>query len=93
MALDGAEVPGPAYRRPWYWLVLIVVAASLATWLIAADVRSRTEQNTRQFDANQRLRLQLSGQRIDNYFLGAMSLTAAGAELLGPKPVTTDAAR
>ena len=93
MALEGTDVSSLTFRRPWYWLVLMFVAASLATWLIVADAQSRTEQNVRQFDSNQKLRLQLTNQRIDNYFLGAMALTAAGAEMLGPKPVSKDAAR
>jgi diguanylate cyclase (GGDEF)-like protein len=93
MALEGAEIRAMHYRPPWYWLVLIAVAASLATWLIAADARSRIAQDERQFQDGQWLRLQLTEQRIENYFLGAIQLTATGAQMLGPKPLSSDAAR
>ncbi len=93
MALEGAEVRALRYRPPWYWLILIAVAASLATWLIVTDARSRIDQEQRQFADGQRLRLQLTEQRIENYFLAAIQLNAAGAQMLGPKPLSQDAAR
>lgn len=84
MALENAEVNARGYRRPWYWLALIALAASLGTWLIARESANRITQHEQQFAAAQLSRLQKMEQGIDDYFLDAIQLVAAGGILLDP---------
>jgi diguanylate cyclase (GGDEF)-like protein len=85
MALEAAEVTARGYRRPWYWLVLIALAASLGTWLIAREAANRITQHEEQFAASQLARLQKMEQGIDDYFVDAIQLVAAGGIMLDPK--------
>jgi diguanylate cyclase (GGDEF)-like protein len=85
MGLEAAQIRAMRYRRPWYWLVVLAVAASFATWLIYADARSRLDQTQRQFESSEQLRLQRMEQRIDDYFVDAIQLVSAGTEMLSSK--------
>ena len=71
------------YRRPWYWLVVLVVAAFVATGFVTWNALSRISLNERQFESMQMLRLEQMKQRIDDYFLNAKQLAALGAQTLG----------
>lgn len=85
MALETAEINARGYRRPWYWLVLIGLAASLGTWLIVREAADRITQHEQQFAASQLARLQKMEQGIDDYFVDAIQLVAAGGIMLDPK--------
>ena len=83
MASVAAEVQAKHYRRPWYWLIVLGVAAFAATAFVVWNARSRIALSDRQFEAMQMLRLQQMQQRIDDYFLSAKELAALGAQTLG----------
>ncbi len=83
MASVAAEVQAKHYRRPWYWLVVLGVAALAATFFVAWNARSRIALNDRQFEAMQMLRLQQMKQRIDDYFLSAKELAGLCSQTLG----------
>lgn len=83
MASVEAEVRSMHYRRPWYWLVVLGVAALAATFLVAWNARARIALNDGQFASTQRLRLQRMEQRIDTYFQEADQLAVLGAQTLG----------
>jgi hypothetical protein len=74
MGSVAAEVQAKHYRRPWYWLVVLGVAAMAATSFVMWNARSRIVLNDRQFEAMQMLRLEQMKQRIDDYFLNAKQL-------------------
>ncbi|MHB8146864.1 MAG: diguanylate cyclase domain-containing protein, partial [Vulcanimicrobiaceae bacterium] len=85
MGHEAAGVNALRYRRPWYWLVVLFLAAVLATVLIVVDARARIAQNQHQFESSQLLRLHLMEQRIDDYFGDSIQLAATGAEALAPQ--------
>ena len=85
MAVETGEVDATRYRRPWYWLIVLFVAACVVTWLIAANARSRIAQNERSFESSQLLRLQRIEQSTDAYFSDATLLAAAGAQMFAPR--------
>jgi diguanylate cyclase (GGDEF)-like protein len=87
MALESAEVNARTYRRPWYWLALVVLAAALGTWLIARESANRIAQHERQFSDAQTLRLQKMEQGIDDYFVDAIQLVTAGGIMLDSKTI------
>ncbi len=70
-------------RRPWYWLVVLALAAIAASLLIVANARLQMAQARRGFEAAQELRLQRVEFRIDDYFGEAISLASFGAQSLG----------
>jgi diguanylate cyclase (GGDEF)-like protein len=82
MAHAAAHVVVRRFRRPWFWLVVLFVAALAATFFVIANARSRIAQNDEQFAVGQRLRIQTVEQRVDGYFEVATQLAAAGARLL-----------
>jgi diguanylate cyclase (GGDEF)-like protein len=81
MAHEAAHVVVRRYRRPWFWLVVLFVAALAATFLVITNARSRIAQNDEQFAVGQRLRIQTVEQHVDEYFGVATQLAAAGAKL------------
>ncbi|HVA27635.1 MAG TPA: EAL domain-containing protein, partial [Candidatus Baltobacteraceae bacterium] len=83
MVSVAAEVRAMRYRRPWYWLVALGIAAILATVFVLWNARSRVTLGDRQFEAAQMLRLQHMEQRIDAYFQEAEQMAALGAQTLG----------
>src|SRR5271165_4959783 len=83
MASVAAEVQAMRYRRPWYWLVLLGVAALAATFLVVWNARARIVLNDGQFASMQTLRLQRMEQRIDQYFQEADQAAVFGARTLG----------
>jgi len=83
MASVAAEVQAMRYRRPWYWLVLLGVAALAATFLVVWNARARMALNDSQFVSMQMLRLQRMEQRIDDYFGDTEQIVAIGAQTLG----------
>jgi diguanylate cyclase (GGDEF)-like protein len=83
MASTAAGVQAMHYRRPWYWLVVLAVAAVAATVFVAWNARARVTVNNSQFEAMQRLRLQRVEQRIDEYFQEADHTAVIGAQTLG----------
>jgi len=70
-------------RRPWYWLVVLALAAALATGVVAGNARARIAQDERSFNAAQQLRLERVEQRVDDYFSEAIELASFGAKTLG----------
>jgi len=85
MGLEAAASGALRYRRPWYWLIVLVVAAVLATGLIAVDARARIAQSRHQFASSQLLRLHLMEQRIDDFFGDAIQLASTGSSALAPQ--------
>ncbi|HUZ48415.1 MAG TPA: EAL domain-containing protein [Candidatus Dormibacteraeota bacterium] len=85
MGLEAAATGVLRYRRPWYWLVVLLLAAVLATGFIAVDARARIAQSQRQFESSQLLRLHLMEQRIDDFFGDAIQLATTGSEALAPQ--------
>lgn len=83
MASVAAAVQAKHYRRPWYWLVVLGVAAFVATFFVIWNAESRIALNQRQFEAMQMLRLQQIKQRIDEYFLNAKQLAVLCSQTLG----------
>jgi diguanylate cyclase (GGDEF)-like protein len=79
--------------RAWYWLVVLAIAAFLASWFIVADARGRVAENQRLFETKQHEHLIRVEQRIDDYFVDATQLVSDGTELLGPKAVDLETAR
>src|SRR5580700_1542111 len=71
------------FRRPWYWLVVLAVAAIAASALVVANARLQIAQAQRGFEAAQEVRLQRVEFRIDDYFGEAISLASFGARTLG----------
>ncbi|HUA09800.1 MAG TPA: EAL domain-containing protein [Candidatus Acidoferrales bacterium] len=92
-----ADPDAPRFRRPWYWLAVIGVAAILATTIVIAGARARISQDRLAFDSAQQLRLQRVEQRIENYFSEAIELATFGARTLGPMrgnlPLTQEVVR
>lgn len=68
-------------RRPWYWLVVLAVGVALASGLVANNARARIDQNGRQFETAERLRLQKTSQSIDALFTDAERLTRLGSQI------------
>lgn len=93
MGLEATQVQALRYRRPWYWLVVLAVAASLATWLILADGRARIAQIHRGFDLTEQQHLQRMADWMNDYFVGAIQLVAAGTETFGAEHESRDAVR
>ncbi|HTC30868.1 MAG TPA: diguanylate cyclase, partial [Candidatus Acidoferrum sp.] len=71
------------FRRPWYWLVVLAVAALAASVLVVANARLQMALAQRGFEAAQEVRLQRVEFRIDDYFGEAISLASFGARTLG----------
>ncbi|MGD0968251.1 MAG: EAL domain-containing protein [Candidatus Aquilonibacter sp.] len=71
------------FRRPWYWLVILAVAAIAASALVVANARLQIAQEQHGFEAAQEVRLQRVEFRIDDYFGEAISLASFGARTLG----------
>ncbi len=85
MGLETAATGALRYRRPWYWLTILFLAAVLATGLIAMDARARIAQSRHQFASSQLLRLHLMEQRIDDFFGDAIQLASTGSSALAPQ--------
>ncbi|MGA8839314.1 MAG: EAL domain-containing protein [Candidatus Aquilonibacter sp.] len=83
MGSVAAEVQAKHYRRPWYWLVALGVAAIAASFFVMWNARSRIALSDRQFEAMQMLRLEQMKQRIDDYFLNAKQLAVLCSQTLG----------
>jgi diguanylate cyclase (GGDEF)-like protein len=71
------------FRRPWYWLVVLGLAAIAASMLVVVNARLQIAQEQRGFEAAQEVRLQRVEFRIDDYFGEAISLASFGAQTLG----------
>jgi diguanylate cyclase (GGDEF)-like protein len=71
------------FRRPWYWLVVLAVAAVAASVLVIANARLQIALAQHGFEAAQEVRLQRVEFRIDDYFGEAISLASFGARTLG----------
>jgi diguanylate cyclase (GGDEF)-like protein len=82
MAHEAVSIDARPYRRPWYWLVVLFAVAGIASALVIVNARSRSQQNDRQFQANQKLRLQLVEQGVSEYFWDASELASSGAGVL-----------
>ena len=67
------------FRRPWYWLVTLTLAAICATILVVLNASARFAQDQRAFEQGRDLRAQRIEQRIDEYFSGAIELANTGA--------------
>ncbi len=83
MASAAAELQAMHYRRPWYWLLVLAVAAFAATLVVAWNARSRITLNTSQFESMQTLRLEKIERRIDEYFQDAEQVAILGSQTLG----------
>ncbi|HTV92104.1 MAG TPA: EAL domain-containing protein [Verrucomicrobiae bacterium] len=70
------------FRRPWYWLVVLAVAAIAASVLVVVNARLQIAQEQRGFEAAQEVRLQRVEFRVDDYFGEAISLASFGARTL-----------
>ncbi len=73
--------PDPPFRRPWYWLVVLAIAALLFSVLTIRNAVIRIDQNDRQFTSAQSLRLQRLKQNIDDLFGDAVQVVAEGAAI------------
>lgn len=71
------------FRRRWYWLVVLAIAAIAASALVVTNARLQMAQARRGFEAAQELRLQRVEFRIDDYFGESISLASFGAQSLG----------
>jgi diguanylate cyclase (GGDEF)-like protein len=69
------------YRRPWYWLVVLVALAVAGTAAIGLNSRSRLSAIDDSFVAGQMVRLQRVEHRIDDYFARAVQLAQVGAAM------------
>ena len=85
------------FRRPWYWLVVLVLVAFSASALVVENARLRIAQDEHEFEASQQLRLQRVEQRVDEYFGEAIQLASFGAQALpdvrGNLPLTREVLR
>ncbi|HTV91308.1 MAG TPA: EAL domain-containing protein [Verrucomicrobiae bacterium] len=85
------------FRRPWYWLVVLVLLAVSASALVVVNARLRIAQDEHDFEASQQLRLQRVEQRVDEYFGEAIQLASFGAQALpdvrGNVPLTREVLR
>src|SRR6185312_8194127 len=84
MGLEALEVDARRYRRPWYWLVVLFLAALLATAAEAFVARSRIAQNVAGFTSVQMLRLERAETSIDDFLSDAVQLVNAEAGAIGP---------
>lgn len=84
MGLEALEVDARRYRRPWYWLAVLVLAALLATVIEAYVARSRMTQNAAGFRSVQMLRLERAETAIDDFLSDARQLVNAEVGAIGP---------
>jgi diguanylate cyclase (GGDEF)-like protein len=84
MGLEALEVDARRYRRPWYWLVVLFLAALLATGIELFVARSRIAENVAGFRSLQILRLERAETSIDDFLSDAVQLVNAEAGAVGP---------
>ncbi|HEY1976866.1 MAG TPA: EAL domain-containing protein [Candidatus Baltobacteraceae bacterium] len=84
MGLEALEVDARRYRRPWFWLVVLFLAALLATVAEAVVAQSRIAQNVADFRSVQMLRLERAETSIDDFLNDAVQLVNAEAGAIGP---------
>jgi diguanylate cyclase (GGDEF)-like protein len=72
----------PRSRRPWYWLVVLFVGVALGSSLVYANARVRIDQNRRQFETAESLRLQGISGDVGRLFRASAQMVGLGAQVL-----------
>jgi diguanylate cyclase (GGDEF)-like protein len=67
MDLEGPE-RSSAYRRPWYWLLIVAAMAVVAIGAIAFSTRSVVAVNDGAFRSREQVRLHAIEHRLEDYF-------------------------
>ncbi len=84
MALEARETNAQRYRRPWYWLGVLLLAASIATATDFYLAASKVDADRRDFQTQQQLRLSTAGLAAENFLNDAKQLVTTTADTLGP---------
>lgn len=69
----------PGQQRPWLWLAILVLAATLATWAVAGSARGQIGRNQEALEAQAHLALQATASKLSDYFSAAAELARVGA--------------
>jgi diguanylate cyclase (GGDEF)-like protein len=74
------------FRRPWYWLIVIVAVAVVCGIFCLLNANDRIVQGERQFRTAQQLRVTVARQSIDDLFGDAVQLAGSGSAIYAVMP-------